>query len=86
MKEPIIHGDKNVIVTLRNFNYVYYIVYLFVILGDAESRLMRNRRQSLNLVRKIGIKKNKQKTKQNIEPNPKLYFCKCNILVGQISN
>lgn len=61
MKEPIIHGDKNVIVTLRNFNYVYYIVYLFVILGDAESRLMRNRRQSLNLVRKIGVKKTNKK-------------------------
>lgn len=74
---------KTVIVTLRNFNYVYYIVYLFFILGDAESRLMRNRRQSLNLVRKIGVKK---QTKQNIEPNPKLYFFKCNILVGQINN
>lgn len=69
MKEPIIHGDKNVIVTLRNFNYVYYIVYLFVILGDAESRLMRNRRQSLNLVRKIGVKKQtKNKTEHRTKP------------------
>lgn len=69
MKEPIIHGDKNVIVTLRNFNYVYYIVYLFVILGDAESRLMRNRRQSLNLVRKIGVKKQtKNKTEHTTKP------------------
>lgn len=50
-KKSILHGVQNVIVTLKKFSYIYYTVYIFSIVGDQESQIMRNRRQSLNLVR-----------------------------------
>lgn len=49
----VIYGDQ--IATRRNSYYIYYTVYNFVILGDAESQIIRNRRQSLNLVREMRV-------------------------------